>query len=82
MALEGIQEIYRGYFPVYLIKPWVNHLYPRNNGQTTVYTTQQGVQGAVSVVLALWLWVLLMYYRQNLSSYGFLGYKASYYYNQ
>ena len=28
-----------------------------------VYTTQQGVQGiycAVSVVLALWLWVLLM----------------------
>ena len=32
----------------------------------TVYTTQQGVQGiycAVSVVLALGLWVLLMYYR-------------------
>ena len=47
------------------------------HGQTTVYTTQQGVQGiycAVSAVLALRLWVLLMYCRWNLSSYGFLGY--------
>ena len=46
---------HRGYFPVYLIKPWA---ICRNNGQTTVYTTQQGVQGiycAVSAVLALLL---------------------------
>ena len=47
----------------------------------TVYTTQQSVQGtycAISVVLALQLWVLLMYYRWNLSSYGIIGYNVCY----
>ena len=44
----------------------------------TVNTTQQSVQGiycAVSVVLALRLWVLIMYCRQNLSSFRFPCYK-------
>ena len=63
-------------FPVYLLKPWVNL---GTMARLTVYRTHQGVQGivpfAVSVVLGLQLWVLLMYCRQNLSSYGFLGYK-------
>ena len=37
----------------------------------------QGIYCAVLAVLTLQLRVLLMYCRQNLSSYGFLGYKRS-----
>ena len=39
------------------------------------YYNVQGVQGIYCAVSAVLLWVLLMYYRWNLSSYGFLGYK-------
>ena len=56
MALEGVRGIYQRFLRVL------------HEDAATVYTTQQGVRGiycAVSVVLALWLWVLLMYYRRN-----------------
>ena len=56
MALEGVQGIYQRCLRVL------------HEGAATVYTTQQGVRGiycAASAVLALWLWVLLVYYRRN-----------------
>ena len=71
----------RGYFLVYLIKPWVNLYVARE--QCSLYNIMQYCAVykkyntlPVSAILTVWLLLLGIYQARKLSSYGFPGYNT------